>query len=470
MFRKGGCIVRGFPLFWKLYLGVLAVVFFPVVVFEMSSLLYRPAERVGIPPHIERHMEWVALSVARTAAHLLRSGDRAALSVYLDEAEEANSADFHLPEEEGFFPPLPEQVRTLLAEAPASGVQRLDRGSFFVTVPFGDWASNGGKQHLVAVFHPFGKPPRFPGPSRMLLLSMAAGALLCFVFVRHITVPIRELERTTHRLAEGDFAARAPEIVLEGGGEIARLGSAFNGMAEHIDALLTSQRRLLGDISHELRSPLQRLDVALTLARNGAAPEVNLFLDRVELEAARMNDMIGHLLALFRAEEMNGDEPNAPVDLSLLVERVAGDASFEAENEGKRVLVGELPVDLVISGDEALLASALENVVRNALRHTAPGTAVEVDLKETGSRIVLSVRDHGPGVEEQELQRIFQPFYRSDAARDRRSGGVGLGLAIAKRAVERHGGSIRASLASGGGLLVEIVLPREARRDAERRA
>jgi len=103
LFRKGGCIVRGFPLFWKLYLGVLAVVFFPVVVFEMSSLLYRPAERVGIPPHIERHMEWVALSVARTAVHLLRSGDRAALSVYLDEAEEANSADFHLPEEEGFF-------------------------------------------------------------------------------------------------------------------------------------------------------------------------------------------------------------------------------------------------------------------------------------------------------------------------------------------------------------------------------
>jgi two-component system sensor histidine kinase CpxA len=167
---------------------------------------------------------------------------------------------------------------------------------------------------------------------------------------------------------------------------------------------------------------------------------------------------------------MNGDEPNAPVDLSLLVERVAGDASFEAENEGKRVLVGELPVDPVISGDEALLASALENVVRNALRHTAPGTAVEVDLKETGSRIVLSVRDHGPGVEEEELQRIFQPFYRSDAARDRRSGGVGLGLAIAKRAVERHGGSIRASRASGGGLLVEIVLPRETRRGEGRRA
>jgi two-component system sensor histidine kinase CpxA len=246
----------------------------------------------------------------------------------------------------------------------------------------------------------------------MLLLLMLLGGTLCFLFVRWLSRPLRELRRITIRLARGDFSERAGETVTGRGDEIAELGIAFNGMARKIEELLASQRRLLGDISHELRSPLQRLDVAATLVREGSTPEQTAYLDRIETETGRMNELIGGLLVLTREGLGEGPPGDERVDWAELLGRIVEDAEFEGRREGKRVRVAEFPR-------------------------------------------VAEFR----GLPEQEMERIFRPFYRVDPARDRKTGGVGLGLSIADRAVRLHGGSIRALNAPGGGLIVEILLP-----------
>ena len=261
------------------------------------------------------------------------------------------------------------------------------------------------------------------------------------------------------RLGRGDLTARAGESVTARGDHIADLGKAFDGMAERIHELLTSQQRLMGDISHELRSPLQRLDVALTLARKGCTPEAAAFLDRAGKDAERMNEMIGQILALSYAELYPRETLGAPVDLGPLLEEIAEDARFEGAAEGKTATASIMPDLMEIHGEEQMLRSAVENVIRNALRATPPGGAVEIHAEVLGEEIVVSVRDQGPGVPEEELTRIFRPFYRLDASRDRKSGGTGLGLAIAERAVRCHGGTIVAHNAPFGGLVVEIALP-----------
>jgi two-component system sensor histidine kinase CpxA len=228
-------------------------------------------------------------------------------------------------------------------------------------------------------------------------------------------------------------------------------------MAERIESLIEAQRRLLGDISHELRSPLARLSVALGLARRQAGDRAASSLDRMEREAERLNDLIGQLLSLSRLESGAERIDSHKIDLARLVREVAEDADFEARSRNRSVRI--LSVDeCSVEGNHRLLASAIENVVRNAARHTAEGTQVEISLR-CNDRARIVVRDHGEGVPESMLGNIFRPFYRVEDARDRQSGGSGLGLAITERAVRLHGGEVRAENAEGGGLIIEISLP-----------
>jgi two-component system sensor histidine kinase CpxA len=260
-------------------------------------------------------------------------------------------------------------------------------------------------------------------------------------------------------------------------------------MAEKIESLINSQRRLLGDISHELRSPLARLNVALELARQRAGADATSALERIQREAETLNEMIGQLLALTRLESGAEEIRKSEFDLALLVREIADDADFEARSR-KRSVKLQAVASCTIVGNEQLLRRAVENVVRNAMQYTAAGTEVEVKLdcldasvagsdnrssntkyKAQGSKVtesgfepnqrmaVISVRDHGAGVPENALAEIFRPFYRVDDARDREAGGVGLGLAIAERAVRLHGGSVAAANVATGGLVVTIVLP-----------
>ncbi len=299
----------------------------------------------------------------------------------------------------------------------------------------------------------FGESPlRYLRYGGLLLTAL----LLCWALARYLSSPIGKLRKATQKLAAGDLTARVADQVGNRHDELAALAKDFDVMAERIESLITSQQRLSRDVSHELRSPLARMNVALEIAKQKSNGETSAVLQRIETESQRLNDMISRLLTLSKLETGSQDFDRRELNFKSLVEQVAADADFEANAKGKSVNIVKAD-DCRVLGSESLIQSAVENVLRNAVRYTKEGTAVEVSLSNGGSSAVLRVLDHGGGVPEAELSNLFRPFYRVGEARDRGSGGTGLGLAIAERAVIAHKGTITAKNTSDG-LIVEIVL------------
>jgi two-component system sensor histidine kinase CpxA len=288
-----------------------------------------------------------------------------------------------------------------------------------------------------------------------LLLFSLAGGIFCYFISRYLTKPLHKLGEAAANIAEGRLDTRVDPSLRNRRDEIADLARNFDRMAERIEALITGQRRLLGDVSHELRSPLSRLIVALSLVKQGPPEEAAENLERIGLEARRLDTLIGQLLALTRIDSAVDRGSPAPVDLMNLVQEVANDGDFEARARNRKVVIEQADA-CTVNGFEELLRSAVENVVRNAIRHTAEGTAVEISLQIGNSRVLLRVRDYGPGVPASMLSEIFLPFRRGASGN---SEGAGLGLAIAERAVNVHRGIIRAMNAPESGLIVAIDLP-----------
>ena len=276
-------------------------------------------------------------------------------------------------------------------------------------------------------------------------------AVLCWAFARHLTQPVRQLQRAVQRFGQGDLSARVESKRKD---ELGQLARTFDTMASRMETLLTAERRLLQDISHELRSPLARLNVAIELARSGENPEA--YLNRVQKEADRLNALVGELLQMTRAEGDISTMRLQSVRVDELLADIAADSAIEAQNRGCRIEVSGL-TPFEIQADPELLRRAFENVLRNAIRYTSEGSTVEVAMQQRDKSAVVTVRDHGPGVPRESLGRIFDPFFRVESDRDRLSGGVGLGLSIAKRAIELHHGHIRAENAEPG-LRVEMQL------------
>jgi len=291
-----------------------------------------------------------------------------------------------------------------------------------------------------------------------LMVFSIAGLIFCYFISRYLTKPLYRLGEAAANIAEGRLDTRVDSSLTNRRDEIADLARNFNSMAERIEALITGQRRLLGDVSHELRSPLSRLIVALSLVKQGPAEEAQENLDRIALEARRLDTLIGQLLALTRIDSGVDRGAPAPFALANLVQEVANDGDFEARARNRSVVIQQADA-CTINGFEELLRSAVENVVRNAIRHTAERTTVEISLQCTTTRALLRVRDFGPGVPESMLLEIFQPFRR---VANGNADGAGLGLAIAERAVHVHRGTIRAMNAPKSGLIVEIEVPRGA--------
>ena len=273
----------------------------------------------------------------------------------------------------------------------------------------------------------------------------------------------RAAARRDPAIGRGDLSARTGAPVTKTGDEVAGLMRDFDAMAERLETLVKAQSRLLNDISHELRSPLARLNVALGLARQRSGAESADMLERIELEASRLNELIGKILTLARLEDGEQQIPETPVSLDELVASVAEDAEFEAQARHCHVQTTIREGDWAVRGNASLLHSAVENVVRNAIRYTQEGKSVEIELAseaaQNGPEAVLRVNDSGPGVPADALEKLFEPFYRLDEARGRLTGGVGLGLAITERAVRFHGGRVCARNRPEGGLQVEIRLP-----------
>ena len=299
-------------------------------------------------------------------------------------------------------------------------------------------------------------------PGLGIVIAVLTSGLVCYFLAQFLTSPVIRLRKATQKLASGDLSARVGAGSSQNGDEISQLLRDFDLMAEQIEKLVNAQSRLLKDISHELRSPLARLSVALELARQRTGPEGQSVLDRISLESNRMNQLIGSLTTIARLESGAGSIRKQPVQLEDLVQEIARDAAFEAQARNIQVeceILDELPT----AGDPALLRSAIENVVRNATRYTREGTTVRVRAERVqrlnSAQALIRVTDSGPGVPVESLEKIFRPFYRIDDARGRSTGGVGLGLAITDQAVRLHGGSVVASNLPEGGLSVEIRLP-----------
>ncbi|HVI08618.1 MAG TPA: ATP-binding protein [Candidatus Binatia bacterium] len=337
---------------------------------------------------------------------------------------------------------------------PAPPVQRDSRASF-----------DGKHRYTVVIGLPPG-PRVFFGPRGLplpgLIIAVVTSGLACYVLAWFLTKPVIRLRAATQQLAAGDLTARAGAPNNHGHDEIAGLVRDFDTMAGRLESLMKAQSRLLNDISHELRSPLARLNVALGLARQRSGPESAPMLERIELEAARLNELIGRLLTLARLEDGEQHVPTRVVALDEIVLNVAEDAEFEAQARHCHVNNSIPAGTWNVRGDASLLHSAIENVVRNAIRYTREGTSVNMSLERTvgeHTSAIVRVTDCGDGVPEESLEKLFQPFYRLDTARDRQTGGVGLGLAITERAVRFHGGQVTATNRAEGGLMVEIRLP-----------
>jgi two-component system OmpR family sensor kinase len=298
-----------------------------------------------------------------------------------------------------------------------------------------------------------GHPPLFVP----LVASLAISLLFSAVMAWLASKPLRQLREACHQIAQGKLDTRVMPTLGRHHGEMSELAQDFDSMATQLQQLIGAQRRLLHDVSHELRSPLARLEAAIGLARQ-QPDRCTEMLERIEQESGRVNVLVGELLTLARLEAGSGQIKRERVDLVELITAIADDAQFEAQAAGRDVVLragGEFVAEV---GAE-LLYRAFENVIRNAVKYTAAGSVVEVDVGAAADALTVQVADRGPGLPIGALEAVFEPFYRLDADN---AGGFGLGLAIARRALESHGGRIVASPRSGGGLLVSISLPRMA--------
>ena len=435
----------------------------------VGGALVISGETTGSFPQISPFREFTrnAMSFARRSTQVLEQGGLPALEEYLEQLERNSRIRVVVFDSQGreiSGRPAPPGAGALAARALRSSRVEVQPEGRMLLVAQSATAPGGEGYTMVGQI----PGPRIGGVAQSaalalrLLVVVMTGGVVCYGLARHLTSPVARLQKATQQLAKGDLTTRVGSVLEKRGDEFADLGHDFDLMAERIEWLINSQRRLLSDISHELRSPLARLNVALGLARKRTGSEAGSSLDRIEREAERMNELISQLLGLARLDSGAESREEESIPLAGLVQEVAADADYEATSQNRRVSVMESE-DCIVTGSPELLRSAIENIVRNGLHYTAKDIRVEVRLccsriNDRGYAVIV-VRDHGPGVPEGALRELFRPFYRVEEARDRLSGGSGLGLAIAERIIRLHGGSVTATNVSEKGLQVDIRLP-----------
>jgi signal transduction histidine kinase len=330
------------------------------------------------------------------------------------------------------------------------GRPRRRAGDRFVVVhPSGD-----GRYRLLFV----GIAPEGPGTflRYAVVLVLAIAALLYWWLSRSITSPLGALSAAVERFGRGELDVRAPG--RRRGDEIGDLGRAFDVMAVRIQTLLAAERRLLQDISHELRSPLARLTVAIDVLRTSPDPE--RATKQIELDAARLTALVDSLVAATREEGDPSTMAAEPVDLWSILVGVGDSCAIEADARGCRLALSASGGGGRLRGSPELLRRAFENVVRNAIRYAPEGSTVEVEMRGNRHQAIVTVRDYGPGVPAEDAAHLGTPFFRVETARDAKTGGIGLGLAIARRAVLAHRGALVVENAEPG-LRIAIELPVE---------
>jgi signal transduction histidine kinase len=422
-------------LLWSFATLVLSLVAFVVVTFFMSM----HARGAGMDPARVDSM------FLQDAAAAYQSGGTVQLAAYLDHLNrrlvgrryftDANGKDLVTGEDRSAF---------FKVVAHQWGVPHHAGGRFVVVQ-----ASPDGRYRLIVVNNvAFDLTSYVP----FYLLILAAVALVCWILAVNIASPLRSLARTVDRFGAGDLSVRVNSDRKD---EIGELSRAFDRMAERIGTLVAAERRLLQDISHELRSPLARLSFAAELVRT--AEDRESAVARIKKEVQRLTDLVGALVQMTRAEGDPSSNTPELVRIDQLVSEVVDDCRLEADARGCGIAM-KAGDPITLRGDEELLRRAIENVVRNSIRYTPEGSQVEVSLETACNTVRIAVRDYGPGVPDWALTKIFHTFFRVDDSRDSSTGGAGLGLAIAKRAISLHHGNVWAENA-GPGLRVRIELP-----------
>jgi two-component system sensor histidine kinase CpxA len=447
-------------LFLKIFLSFWAAFALFLVLAILVTLAFRP-----------RTSSWEALlaTAMNDSVNAYEQGGKPKLTEYLKSLESTQHVRAFLFNEN--MEDLSRRGAPDWAVRVAGGGPRIPHEGFIFPAPppvlRDSRASSDGLHRYTLVLSPPPGPRLFLGPRGLpvpgLIIAVISSGLICYLLAWYLTMPVVRLRAATRQLAAGDLTARSGAPNLRRRDEVAGLMRDFDAMAERLENLVKAQSRLLNDISHELRSPLARLNVALGLARQRSGPESATMLERIELEAGRLNELIGRLLTLARLEDGEQRVPAIPVSLDEVVLNVTEDAEFEAQARHCHVR-SDIPAgNWDVRGEASLLHSAMENVVRNAIRYTREGSTVEIllakELKAGGAEAVISVSDCGSGVPVDALEKLFQPFYRLDDDRGRQTGGVGLGLAITERAVRFHGGKVSAFNRAEGGLRVEIRFP-----------
>jgi two-component system sensor histidine kinase CpxA len=455
-------------LFLKIFLSFWAALALSLVLAILVTIALRPA-RHGI--------ESQALQTLAEAVNAYQSGGEHGAHEYLEEVwhtQHVRAFVFDPTGHELAGRPVPPWIEDVRQGVPPRGGPRRHRTWMDNLLPdpiMREALTLDGKRYTMILELPGSRS--FFGPHDIpvlgITIAVISSGLICYLLAWSMTSPVTRLRKAAQSLAAGDLSARTGAPIGGRHDELTELMRDFDRMAERIEGLVDSQSRLLKDVSHELRSPLARLSVALGLARQRVtpevAPEIESSLSRIELEADRLNQLIQRLLTISRLESGADGIRKSTLSLRELVEQVAHDAEYESPGRGCRLTTDAAdPADeFLVQADPDLLRSAIENVVRNATRYTAQGTTVEVRLERqqtaNGEEIVVRVLDSGPGVPDQALPKIFEPFYRLDDARNRQTGGAGLGLSIADRAIRLHGGQLRASNRKEGGLEVEIRIP-----------
>lgn len=374
-----------------------------------------------------------------------QSGGATALAAFVARLDRAFDAEHHLVDRSGRDIVSGRDMTPMLNDeffSPSDPVQLVD-GRLVIMQ-----SSRDGEFRLLM---------ETPGPlltwvAAPLYVILGAVFLFSWLVAVGIAAPLRRLASAVDRFGRGDLSAHVEDPK---GGEIGRLGASFNVMAERIRTLLTAERRLLQDISHELRSPLTRLHFASELVRT--AVDRNAAIDRLQREIDRLSSLVGELLEVTRAEGDPSSRRMELVEISRLVREVVDACAIEAQARDCAVSLEGFTAREIL-GDPELLRRAIENVLRNAIRFAPQGSAVIVTVRDDVAHTAIDVRDRGPGVPADALRKVFEPFFRVDPSRDPHTGGLGLGLAIAHRAIHLHHGSITA-INDNPGLRVTLTLP-----------
>lgn len=298
----------------------------------------------------------------------------------------------------------------------------------------------------------------------LLLVSILICGVACYFLARHFSRSVATLQKATKQIANGDLSVRVSPHFAGRRDEIASLGRDFDHMTERLEKAMLEQKRLIKDVSHELRSPLARLQVALGIAQQRSNGSVDKELDRIKKAADYLGDVISDILAL-PVHDNGGWELDDTLDLRALLETLMENYGAEARRKGVTLVLESELEEALVPTHGNMLVGVFENILRNALHYTDPATTVSLSLSADATQkpddpyYCVRVCDQGPGVPAESLSDIFQPFYRTDEDRNRESGGYGLGLAIAQRSVALHQGTIDAQNQPEGGLCVRVCLP-----------